>query len=77
MRNFARNNIQDTSQPMTLYIVRHGQTEENLERILQGHLPGTLTQEGKLQVRCAAERLAGEGVDLFVNAEVRVLHFQM
>ena len=43
---------------MTLYIVRHGQTEENLERILQGHLPGRLTQEGRMQVKRTAERLA-------------------
>lgn len=30
---------------MTIYIVRHGQTEENLQRILQGHMPGTLTEK--------------------------------
>ena len=35
---------------MTLYIVRHGQTEENLKRILQGHMPGTLTEKGKEEV---------------------------
>ena len=28
---------------MIIYIVRHGQTAENLQMILQGHLPGTLT----------------------------------
>ena len=31
---------------MTIYIVRHGQTEENIQRILQGHMPGTLTDKG-------------------------------
>ena len=46
----------------TLYIVRHGQTEENLQRILQGHLPGTLTTTGREQVQKAAELLSGEGV---------------
>lgn len=48
---------------MTIYIVRHGQTEENLRHILQGHMPGTLTEEGKWQVRGAADRLADEHVD--------------
>lgn len=48
---------------MTLYIVRHGQTEENLQAILQGHLPGNLTEQGKEQVRKAAERLAEAGVE--------------
>ena len=47
---------------MTIYIVRHGQTEENLQRILQGHMPGTLTEKGKEQVRKAAELLSKEGI---------------
>ena len=47
---------------MIIYIVRHGQTEENLQRILQGHMPGTLTEKGKEQVRKTAELLAKEGV---------------
>ena len=47
---------------MTIYIVRHGQTEENLQRILQGHMPGTLTEQGKEQIQRAAEQLSKEGV---------------
>ena len=31
---------------ITLYLARHGQTEENIARIFQGHMPGTLTVEG-------------------------------
>lgn len=48
---------------MTIYIVRHGQTEENLSRILQGHMPGTLTEQGKEQAAIAADILAKNGVD--------------
>lgn len=48
---------------MILYIVRHGQTEENMQAILQGHLPGNLTEQGKEQVRKTAERLAEAGVE--------------
>ena len=47
---------------MIIYIVRHGQTEENLQRILQGNMPGTLTEQGKEQVQRAAEQLSKEGV---------------
>ena len=47
---------------MTIYIVRHGETEENLQKILQGHMPGTLTEKGKEQVQGAAEQLSNEGV---------------
>lgn len=48
---------------MRIYIVRHGETKENLQRILQGHLPGTLTEKGQEQVRQTAERLAKEGAE--------------
>ena len=48
---------------MVIYIVRHGQTEENLQRILQGHMPGTLTDMGKEQVAKTAERLAQMNVN--------------
>lgn len=47
---------------MTIYIVRHGETVENLQRILQGHMPGTLTEKGRAQVLETAERLAREDV---------------
>lgn len=43
---------------MALYIVRHGQTEENKQMILQGHMPGILTDEGIKQVTETAEKLA-------------------
>ena len=58
---------------MTLYIVRHGQTEENLQRILQGHMPGTLTEKGKEEVREAAELLSKEGVKFtrIVSSDLR------
>ncbi len=31
---------------MRLIIVRHGETEENLNEIIQGHLSGKLTEKG-------------------------------
>lgn len=43
---------------MKIYIVRHGQTEENIQKILQGHMPGKLTEKGKEQVRNTSEYLA-------------------
>ena len=36
---------------MNLYLLRHGETEENVQHILQGHMPGTLTETGKAQAR--------------------------
>ena len=49
---------------ITLYLARHGQTEENLKRIFQGHLPGVLTEEGKRQAAELGETL--EGIELDV-----------
>ena len=42
---------------MTLYLLRHGETEENVQHILQGHMPGTLTETGKAQARALAEEV--------------------
>lgn len=41
----------------TLYIVRHGETEENVAQILQGHLPGHLTERGREQAAELRNRL--------------------
>ncbi|MCD8318593.1 MAG: histidine phosphatase family protein [Paraprevotella sp.] len=43
---------------MELYLVRHGQTEENAANILQGHLPGDLTSEGIAQAQLLRDRLS-------------------
>lgn len=40
-----------------LYLVRHGETEENVAQILQGRMPGHLTEKGKQQARDLAETL--------------------
>ena len=45
---------------ITLYIVRHGETEENANGILQGHLQGHLTELGRQQARDLRERIAKE-----------------
>ncbi len=42
-----------------LWVVRHGETEENVAGILQGHLPGHLTPRGIAQAQHLAVRLQG------------------
>ncbi len=41
----------------TLYIVRHGQSEHNVQHIVQGHLDSPLTEEGINQARDLANKL--------------------
>lgn len=52
------------SMALQLYLIRHGQTEENLKNILQGHMPGHLTSEGINQ----AKRLRDELQDIYFDA---------
>ncbi len=58
---------------MTIYIVRHGETVENNAKILQGHLPGHLTEQGKAQVGTTANALAEMNVpfDVIVSSDLQ------
>lgn len=56
---------------VTLYLVRHGQTEENIARIFQGHLPGTLTAEGREQAYSLGQQLQGIHFDLVISSDLR------
>ncbi len=42
-----------------IYLVRHGETEFNRERRLQGHVESALTEKGLAQARAVGELLAG------------------
>ncbi len=56
---------------ITLYLARHGQTVENLSRIFQGHLPGTLTGEGKKQAMELGESLRDIALDAVVSSDLQ------
>ncbi len=55
---------------MRIIITRHGETEENKRGIVQGHLPGVLSDLGKEQARKLAERLKGEDIDLIISSDL-------
>ncbi len=48
---------------MRLIIVRHGETEDNVNSIVQGHRQGKLTENGMKQAKRLAERLETEQID--------------
>ena len=56
---------------ITVYLVRHGQTEENLQRIFQGHLPGVLTEEGRQQAIDLCSQLAELPLDAVVSSDLQ------
>ncbi len=54
---------------MKLIIIRHGETEENKQGIIQGHLPGTLSEEGIEQAKKVADRLKDEEIDYIFSSD--------
>ncbi len=53
-----------------ILIVRHGETEWNLEGRVQGHLDSPLTDLGVKQAEAAAEALLSESIDLLVSSDL-------
>lgn len=56
---------------ITLYLARHGQTEENMTRIFQGHMPGTLTVEGIAQAEALRDTLRDISLDAVVSSDLK------
>lgn len=54
-----------------LWLVRHGETQENVDGILQGHLQGHLTQRGIEQAASLRETLRGTHFDAFLASDLR------
>ena len=55
---------------LSLLLVRHGETLENQQHILQGQLPGTLSPLGKKQAALLAEKLMDEPLDAVVCSDL-------
>ena len=47
----------------TLYLMRHGETEDNVRRVIQSHNDSPLTQEGIVATRDRAGMLKGIMLD--------------
>lgn len=56
---------------MKLIIVRHGQTEENARRLMQGQRGGQLNLVGKEQAQRVARRLKDEKIDIAFVSDLR------
>ncbi|NLP18516.1 MAG: histidine phosphatase family protein [Firmicutes bacterium] len=52
------------------YLVRHGVTEWNRERRIQGQLDVELTEEGREQARRAGRALVGEGIEYIYTSDL-------
>lgn len=56
---------------LELYLVRHGQTEENAQNILQGHIPGHLSEEGIKQVKLLRDKLCTIHFDTLISSDLK------
>lgn len=54
-----------------LILVRHGQTYDNLNQIMQGQTQGELTEEGRRQAAQLAESMKDEKIDAFVSSDLK------
>lgn len=60
---------------ITLYMVRHGQTVDNLENRIQGHTDSPLTRLGVAQAEAVADRLASENFAAIYSSDLgRTVH---
>lgn len=55
---------------MKLFLVRHGETEENLQKIVAGHKNGTLSPLGIKQAKKLGERFKKEKIDAFYCSDL-------
>ena len=55
---------------MKLILVRHGETEENQKDIVQGHLPGKLSEKGKKQAKKLGLRLKNKKIDAIYSSDL-------
>lgn len=55
----------------TLYLVRHGETKDNVAKIMQGQLHGELTSVGKAQIEELAITLSDIHIDAIVSSDLK------
>lgn len=55
---------------LKLFLIRHGETNENIAGITQGQSCGTLSDKGRRQVSLLAERLKNEKFDLILSSDL-------
>lgn len=55
----------------TLYLVRHGETVDNANQILQGQEPGMLNQTGIRQAEEVRDKMKNMPIDVFMASDLR------
>lgn len=53
-----------------LILVRHGETVDNVNQVLQGQTQGMLNEHGRRQAQQLCEHLAGQAIDVFMSSDL-------
>ena len=56
---------------MRLIIARHGETHENVKKVFQGLNNGTLSRNGRQQIKKLANRLKDEQFDIILSSDLK------
>jgi probable phosphoglycerate mutase len=56
---------------MKLFIIRHGETEDNKKRVVQGKKEGRLSKKGIAQSEALAKRLSDEKIELILTSNLK------
>lgn len=54
-----------------LYLIRHGETIGNVEHIMQGQMPGELTEKGIAQAEALRDKFADVYFDAFISSDLK------
>lgn len=67
---------QNTLYMIHLYLARHGETQENVAQVLQGHMPGHLTPQGQKQAANLRDKLVKSGIhfDVLLYSDLQRTH---
>ena len=64
--------LQEKQENMTtLYLVRHGETIDNVNQIMQGQTQGQLTDNGILQAKDVRDQMASERFTAIISSDLR------
>ena len=55
----------------TLYLVRHGETVDNVRQVMQGQTQGALNERGICQAEEVAAKMADRPIDAFISSDLK------
>lgn len=56
---------------MKLFVVRHGETKENISKMMQGNMDTLLNETGKLQAKALLNKVEEKKIDLIISSPLK------